>query len=62
MSNMTQKKVFEWIKTPCGREKYTYLNTKKGFLAKIRLAWFVIFAAIEDWNITNPDQIEDSES
>tara|TARA_Y100001968_G_C19166598_1_gene623540 strand:- start:154 stop:315 length:162 start_codon:yes stop_codon:yes gene_type:complete len=45
--------VENWIKTPCGREKFKFLSKRKGFLSKIRLAWFIVFAIIKDWNISN---------
>ena len=38
------------IKTPCGRAKYNDLVTRKGFLSKIRLIWFILIAAIRDLN------------
>ncbi len=59
---MTQPKVYSWIKTTCGRAKYDELNAQKGILAQIRLGWFVVFAALRDWNVPSSDQIEDSES
>ena len=59
---MTQPKINDWIKTPCGRAKYAELDAKTGIPARIRLSWFILIAAIRDWNITNPAQIDDSES
>ena len=58
---MTAPKIHSWIKTPCGRAKYAELENEKGGLARIRLAWFIIFAAIRDWNLANPDQGVNSE-
>ncbi|MDP6833810.1 MAG: hypothetical protein QGG94_01475 [Prochlorococcaceae cyanobacterium ETNP1_MAG_9] len=56
---MTQRRINSWIKTSCGRAKYAELSSKQGVLAKIRLYWFVLFAAIRDWNLTNQDSTED---
>jgi hypothetical protein len=36
------------IKTTCGLEKYDELKRRTGFLAKLRLRWFVIFGSIRD--------------
>ncbi len=59
---MSRLKINRFIKTPCGRAKYAELESRKGILSRIRLFWFISLAAIRDWNISNPDQIEDSES
>ncbi len=59
---MSPSRIFSLIKTPCGRAKFNELNTQKGLLSRIRLGWFVFFAAIRDWNLKNPDQSEGSES
>ncbi len=59
---MTQQKINSWIKTSCGRAKYAELNSKQGLLARIRLYWFVFFAAVRDWNLSIHDSTEDSES
>jgi len=48
---------FRWIKTDCGRAKYTELAARPGLLARIRLAWFVLIAALRDWRLPNPDQV-----
>jgi hypothetical protein len=40
--------VFRWIKAECGRNKYQELAERRGLFAKIRLYWFVLFAAIRD--------------
>ena len=45
-----------WIKTECGRAKYADLVVRPGLLAKLRLAWFVLIAALRDWQL--PDQSE----
>jgi hypothetical protein len=41
--------VHRWIKTECGRAKYAELAARPGPLAKLRLAWFVLIAALRDW-------------
>ena len=61
-NNISQPKIYSLIKTPCGRSKYTELTSRIGFLAKVRLYWFIIFAIIKDWNIPNPDHLEESSS
>ena len=53
---MSEKTINRWIKTDCGRAKYNTLAAKPGALAKIRLAWFVLIAAIRDTPLPNPDQ------
>ena len=60
--SMNQTKVFRWIKTECGRAKYVELATHKGFKAKLRLAWFILIAALRDWRLPNPDQSDVSTS
>jgi len=59
---MTKSSIHMWIKTPCGRAKYAELEARKGMLHRIRLIWFVFFAAIKDWNLASPNQNEGSES
>ena len=51
---MSQPAVHRWIKTECGRAKYTDLAQRPGHLAKLRLGWFVLIAALRDWRL--PDQ------
>ena len=51
-----------WIKTPCGRAKSAEVEARKGIPARLRLIWFVVFAALRDWNITSPNQNEMSDS
>ncbi len=46
--------VFRWIKTDCGRGQYTELAARPGPLAKLRLAWFVLIAALRDWPLVDP--------
>ena len=47
---MNKPSIFFLIKTECGRAKYEMLAAKTGIFNRIRLYWFIIFAAIEDWN------------
>ena len=37
-----------WIRTPCGRAKYQELAARPGLLARLRLGWFVLIAALRD--------------
>ncbi len=39
------------IKTECGRAKYAELAGRPGASARLRLAWFVLIAAIRDWRL-----------
>lgn len=48
-----QARVFRWIKTDCGRAKYAELAARTGMLARWRLAWFVLIAALRDWRLPN---------
>ena len=48
--------IHRWIKTECGRAKYAELSNRAGFLAKTRLSWFVVMAALRDWRLPDPDQ------
>ncbi len=48
---MTQKTVFNYIKTPCGQAKYIELEANKTLSGKVRLFWFILIASIRDWNI-----------
>jgi len=48
---MKKKKVFKFIKTPCGQSKYLKLEANKTPLGKFRLLWFILIASIRDWNI-----------
>jgi hypothetical protein len=45
-----------WIKTECGRAKYADLATRQGALARVRLAWFVLIAALRDFRLPRADQ------
>ncbi|MFM7733452.1 MAG: hypothetical protein ACKO6F_08360 [Cyanobium sp.] len=40
--------VARWIRTDCGRAKYLELAARPGPLARLRLAWFVVIAALRD--------------
>ena len=55
-------KIQNLIKTSCGLEKYEKLAKKEGIIAKLRLAWFIVFATMKDWNIKSKDYVEKSES
>lgn len=48
--------VFRLIKTECGRAKYGDLAAREGVLAQLRLAWFVLIAALRDWPLPDPDR------
>ena len=48
---MTQKKIYKFIKNPCGQAKYEKLTLNKTFFGKIRLYWFIVFATIQDFNL-----------
>ncbi|NDC34092.1 MAG: hypothetical protein EBZ51_01570 [Synechococcaceae bacterium WB9_2_112] len=49
-------RAFRWIKTDCGRARYTELAGRTGLAASLRLGWFVMVAALRDWPLPNPDQ------
>ena len=51
---MQQPAIHRWIKTECGRAKYADLAQRPGPVAKLRLGWFVLIAALRDWRL--PDQ------
>ena len=40
-----------WIKTDCGRAKLLELQQRQGPWAKPRLVWFILIAAIRDWQV-----------
>ncbi|MGB5135204.1 MAG: hypothetical protein WBN89_08530 [Prochlorococcaceae cyanobacterium] len=48
---MADPVAFRWIKTDCGRAKYAELASRNGVLARLRLGWFVLIAAIRDWRL-----------
>ena len=51
-----------WIKTDCGRAKLAELQLRTGPIAHLRLAWFILIAALRDWHLPNPDQSDVSTS
>ena len=51
-----------WIKTDCGRAKLAELQQRTGTIARARLAWFILIAALRDWRQPNPDQRDVSTS
>ena len=51
-----------WIKTDCGRAKLADLQQCTGPIARARLAWFILIAALRDWPLPNPDQAGGSTS
>ena len=53
---MIELPIHRWIKTDCGRAKYAELATRPGTIAKLRLLWFVLIAAIRDARLRAPDQ------
>ena len=54
MNSQQPPAIYRWIKTECGRAKYADLAQRPGPLAKLRLGWFVLIAALRDWRL--PDQ------
>jgi hypothetical protein len=54
--------VHRWIKTACGRAKYAELAQRPGAAARLRLAWFVLIAALRDWPLPDPDSSADQSS
>jgi hypothetical protein len=50
---MTSPTIHRWIKTECGRAKYAELAARRGALARLRLGWFVLIAALRDWPLPN---------
>ena len=54
MNSSQPSAIHRWIKTECGRAKYADLAQRPGPLAKLRLGWFVMIAALRDWRL--PDQ------
>jgi hypothetical protein len=46
---------WHWIKTDCGRAKYAELARRSGPVAWLRLAWFVLVAALRDWRLSAPE-------
>ena len=60
LARMQQPTIQRWIKTECGRAKYADLAARPGLLARGRLAWFVLIAALRDWHL--PPQAGGSDS
>jgi len=54
-SPQIQPLAHRWIKTACGRAKYTELSQRPGTLARFRLIWFVVIAALRDWPLPAPE-------
>ena len=50
---MTSKKIYKFIKSPCGKAKYEKLSLNKTPYGKIRLWWFIVFASIRDFSLKN---------
>ena len=50
------------IKTDCGRAKLAELQQRTGPIARARLTWFILIAALRDWRLPNPDQSDVSTS
>ena len=53
---MNNTGIERWIKTDCGRAKYADLASRQGFTSKLRLAWFVLIAALRDLPLKSTDQ------
>ena len=51
-----------WIKTDCGRAKLAELQQRTGPIARVRLGWFILIAAVRDWRLADPDQSDVSTS
>jgi len=57
---MATPSVYRWIKTECGRAKFTELAARPGVLARLRMVFFVLIAALRDWRLADPDQADGS--
>lgn len=57
---MSTTTIHRWIKTECGRAKYAELAQRTGPLARLRLIWFVLIAALRDWPLPNQPESSDS--
>ena len=51
-----------FVKTDCGRAKLAELQQRTGPANRVRLAWFILIAALRDWRRPNPDQSDVSTS
>jgi len=52
---MDKPAIHRWIKTECGRARYAELADRAGVVARLRLGWFVLIAALRDWRLRDPD-------
>lgn len=50
---MNKKRIYDLIKSPCGQAKYEKLSLNKTLYGRVRLLWFIFFAAIRDFNLKN---------
>lgn len=48
---MSEPVLHRWVKTECGRAKLAELAARPGWLARLRLGWFVLIAALRDWRL-----------
>ena len=60
--NQSPPALQRWVKTDCGRAKLAELQQRRGPIARARLAWFILIAALRDWRLPNPDQSDVSTS
>ena len=60
--NQSPPALHRWVKTDCGRAKLAELQQRRGPIARARLAWFILIAALRDWRLPNPDQSDVSTS
>ena len=52
---MNNTGIKRWIKTDCGRVKYSELAKRPGLAAKLRLGWFVLIAVLRDLPLKSSD-------
>ncbi len=50
---MSEKKIYKFIKSPCGQMKFEKLSLNKTIYGRLRLFWFIFFATIRDINFKN---------
>ena len=48
MTSSVPPAIARWIRSDCGRAKYLELAARPGLLARLRLGWFVLIAALRD--------------
>ena len=60
--NPSTPALHRWIKTDCGRAKLAELKQRTGPISRVRLAWFILIAALRDWRLPNPNQSDVSTS